>query len=183
MPSPGITKTILADAIKQLMAKEPLSKISVGEIVDYCHLNRNSFYYHFKDKYDLVNWIFYTELTEEMTNSPALDSWGVLEQICCFFYRDQVFYANALSVTGQNSFSEYFMELMKSVLRETAEELFEADEDRDFYALFLADAFIVTLSRWLMEGAKTPPEKLALMMKKVLTGAAMQLVQMEADKG
>lgn len=58
MPSPGITKRLLAEAMKTFMQERPLTKISVGDLVDECGLNRNSFYYHFKDKYDLVNWIF-----------------------------------------------------------------------------------------------------------------------------
>ena len=58
----GITKRVLADSIRKLMEQRPLAKISVGDIVEECGLNRNSFYYHFKDKYDLVNWIFYTDV-------------------------------------------------------------------------------------------------------------------------
>lgn len=54
-------QTALATAMKQLMAKEPFSKISVGDICQVCQMNRKSFYYHFRDKYDLVNWIFQTE--------------------------------------------------------------------------------------------------------------------------
>lgn len=61
MPDSSITKRALAAALKQLMSEKPLQKISVGDICETCSMNRKSFYYHFKDKYDLVNWIFYTE--------------------------------------------------------------------------------------------------------------------------
>lgn len=44
--------------MKKLMEKKPFSKISVGDICEDCGMNRKSFYYHFRDKYDLVNWIF-----------------------------------------------------------------------------------------------------------------------------
>ena len=57
-----VTKQALANSLKELMNTQGFSKISVKDIVEKCGMNRKSFYYHFKDKYDLVNWIFYTEL-------------------------------------------------------------------------------------------------------------------------
>ena len=57
MAEAGVTKKVLAYALKSLMASRPLSKITVGDICEACDMNRKSFYYHFRDKYDLVNWI------------------------------------------------------------------------------------------------------------------------------
>ena len=54
----NITKRALAEALKELLKAEPFAQVSVGEICEKCHMNRKSFYYHFKDKYDLVNWIY-----------------------------------------------------------------------------------------------------------------------------
>ncbi len=50
------TKQKLAKALKKLMMKKPISKITVTEITDYCDLNRKTFYYHFIDIYDLFEW-------------------------------------------------------------------------------------------------------------------------------
>ena len=44
--------------MKKLMKEKPFAKISVIDICEGCGMNRKSFYYHFKDKYDLVNWNF-----------------------------------------------------------------------------------------------------------------------------
>ena len=48
----------LADAMKQCMAKLPVEKITVKEIVEECGTTRQTFYRNFKDKYDLINWYF-----------------------------------------------------------------------------------------------------------------------------
>lgn len=66
MPDSNITKKALAQTMKELMAKQPFSKISVGDICDACGMSRKSFYYHFRDKYDLVNWIFDTEFLQSI---------------------------------------------------------------------------------------------------------------------
>ena len=51
-------KYYLADALKRCMKRAPLEKVTVGEIAEECGTSRQTFYRHFKDKYDLVNWYF-----------------------------------------------------------------------------------------------------------------------------
>ena len=76
MADSGITKRALAEALKQLMEELPFSKISVADICEQCNMNRKSFYYHFKDKYDLLNWILDTEFlgTALKSGEPAKTS-------------------------------------------------------------------------------------------------------------
>ena len=105
MPDSLITKRALASSLKELMKTQPLTKISVGDICEKCGMNRKSFYYHFCDKYDLVNWIFDTEFSE-IRNRP--DHIANFEDICEYFYSDREFYRSALQITGQNSFRDYF---------------------------------------------------------------------------
>ncbi len=48
------TKRALANSLKSLMAKKPLDKITVTDIAKDCGVNRQTFYYHFKDIFDLI---------------------------------------------------------------------------------------------------------------------------------
>ena len=54
-----ITKKALAEALKLLMRKTPFSKLSIADICSTAGLSRRSFYRHFRDKYELLNWIYY----------------------------------------------------------------------------------------------------------------------------
>lgn len=108
MPDSNITKRALASALKELMEDSPFSKISVSDICQACDMNRKSFYYHFKDKYDLVNWIYYTECVAVLKEKDYCTEWELLEDLCAYFYKNRTFYRKTLSVDGQNSFSEYF---------------------------------------------------------------------------
>ena len=85
MPDSNITKNALAAAMKSLMEKTPFSKISVGDICEVCQMNRKSFYYHFKDKYDLVNWIFYTEFITVIRGRDYDNGWELMEDACLYF--------------------------------------------------------------------------------------------------
>ena len=159
MPDSSLTKRALAQAIKELMNEKPLVKIRIADIVDRCQMNRQSFYYHFRDKYDLVNWIFYTELITELQNSPNKDEYEELKNICRYLYDKRAFYINALKFTGQNSFYEYFGEVIYQLLKAAFNESFGNSDQTDFNAMFYADALRACIFRWLTSGAKMPPDE------------------------
>lgn len=52
----SITKQALEHALKNLLLKKPFHKITINDITEECGVSRMTFYYHFKDIYDLVEW-------------------------------------------------------------------------------------------------------------------------------
>lgn len=51
-----VTKRALEASLKHLLLQKPLNKITINDIAEDCGINRMTFYYHFKDIYDLVEW-------------------------------------------------------------------------------------------------------------------------------
>ena len=177
-----LTKRALSQAMKKLMAELPMEKIRISDIVELCNMTRQSFYYHFKDKYDLVNWIYYTDFLVDLQDSLEKPGWELIEKICDFFYENRGFYINALKVTGQNSFPEYFSEVMHSIVGTYFNEIFTDDPNQVFYATFFADAIRVSITRGLLEGTKIPPGEFAELMKTAVTGVAYKVAkQMKED--
>ena len=78
MPRSNQTKQLLAQSLQELMVTTPLEKISVNDIVDHAGVGRNTFYYHFEDKYDLVNWYFQSGITQFLVERSAYSSWDSL---------------------------------------------------------------------------------------------------------
>ena len=66
------TKNLLSGALKKTMKGKPLSKITVSMIVSECGVNRNTFYYHFDDIYDLLKWTLEQEAVEVVKNFDLL---------------------------------------------------------------------------------------------------------------
>ena len=91
----NLTKRALAAAMKELMEQMPFSKISVSDIAEQCGMNRKSFYYHFKDKYDLVNWIFDMEYLQLSSRQDYAGIWIFLPSCAAFFTK------TALSTGGR----------------------------------------------------------------------------------
>ena len=69
------TKKLLSSSLKKLMEHKKLSKITVSEIIADCGVNRKTFYYHFEDKYELLNWIYYTEGFARLVDGITLENW------------------------------------------------------------------------------------------------------------
>ena len=113
----NLTKRALAAAMKELMEQMPFSKISVSDIAEQCGMNRKSFYYHFKDKYDLVNWIFDMEYLQLSSRQDYAGIWDFLTELCSFFYENRSFYRRALRIEGQNSLLEHFKEVLEPSIK------------------------------------------------------------------
>ena len=157
MAESGVTKKVLAYALKNLMETRPLNKITAGDICEACDMNRKSFYYHFQDKYDLVNWIFYTEFFDEF-QVERTSSADALVRLCEFFEKNREFYRNALKQQGQNSFYEYLGEVITPVISSRLSPFFSRDPYREFYTDLLMHTYRDAIVRWVMEGCKIPPK-------------------------
>lgn len=165
MPDSSITKHALANALKDLMTTHSFSKISVGDICEKCGMNRKSFYYHFKDKYELIDWIFYNEFVAIVHQEKIADGWDIIERLNEYFYQNKAFYKNALMVTGQNSFREYFEKIFQTTVMKYLENSFSSNENATFFAKFFSDASCLAIINWLKEEPCMSAKKFSALIK------------------
>ena len=160
MADSNLTKQAMATALKELMETEDFLKISVSDICERCHMNRKSFYYHFKDKYDLANWIFDTDFIH-LSQQHSLDimnmsysyeeRWNGLLVVCKYFYENRNFYRKILRVEGQNSFSSYFRDFMYPIMEHRILALVGSAEVPQMVLDFVVDGLMCVIERWLMD--------------------------------
>lgn len=154
-----ITKEALASALKSLLKEMPLSKISVKCITNYCNISRNTFYYHFKDKYELINWIFYSDMLQNVNsfNDPEKLTESFVK-VCKCLYTNRKFYLACFQYVGQNSLHEYlfdfYYELWKINIDVRYTECgFKLTEDElNLMAKLKAHALVGIISDWVRDG-------------------------------
>ena len=56
---------LLAKSLKEIAVRRPVEKITIKEITDKAGVIRPTFYNHFQDKFELIEWIIRTELLEQ----------------------------------------------------------------------------------------------------------------------
>lgn len=163
-----ITKKIIAYSLKKLMEDAPFQKISIRQIMEQADIRRQTFYDHFQDKYELLAWIYRQDISENISDFLDYEEWHkVIFRILDYFYRHQVFYCNALSVSEQNSFDHYFLEhtqgLTETIIKDVAEkQTFSVSSQKlTFSAEFLSHAFVGLTKEWLLKGCQRPVPELA----------------------
>ena len=60
--NPSETKIQMANSLKKFIKDRPFSKITVQDLVADCNINRNTFYYHFENTYDLLSFAYEQEV-------------------------------------------------------------------------------------------------------------------------
>lgn len=178
MADSALTKQRLADALKELMQTRSLARISVGDITAHCGTNRQTFYYHFKDKYDLVGWIYSTETLPFMGSFSDRAHWtDGLRDLCLYVQQNKKFYVNALNTPGQNSFEEYLTQFLQSLISsliETESGGRIAREDRAFIADFYAFAFVGLVMKWARGGMKEDPAYYVGRIRELINGSLLR---------
>ncbi len=176
MADSNITKRALAAALRELMEEMPFDKIQIAQICERCDMNRKSFYYHFKDKYDLVNWIFDTEFISFARESAKYlssdDRWELIERACEHFYADKTFYRKALMITGKNSLSDHLREYLFPLIKIRIMQLLSDDIADEFTVNFFTDAVLCAIERWLSDKQCMPPEEFVTKIKQIIQGGA-----------
>ncbi|MCD8338036.1 MAG: TetR/AcrR family transcriptional regulator C-terminal domain-containing protein [Lachnospiraceae bacterium] len=172
MPNSDFTKKALKSALWELVEEESFEKVTISQICDKCGMNRNSFYYHFKDKYDLINWIFDTDYIELAKDQPVAN-WELLKSLCNYLYENQNFYRKIFKIEGQNSFSEHFQEFLYPLIYSRVKTLIGKDDIHPFCINFLADGILCALKRWLLDKDCLPPDQFVSILKTIIQGTAI----------
>lgn len=116
------TNSLLAESFKGLALQHPIEKITIKEITDRAGVIRPTFYNHFQDKYELLEWIIVTDLLEPIR--PLIENQMMHEALLLLFMnieKEREFYMQTVRLEGQNSFESIARECVKGILLEIIE--------------------------------------------------------------
>ena len=162
----GSAKTALANAMRQLLLTTSFSKISVSQLCAECGVNRKSFYYHFKDKYDLISWIFESESDRWIADHAVSSDWDSLLEMLKYLDENRAFYAKVLRIDGQNSFREYLAKSIVDTIQLYYSEQIDSRDDLEFLSHFLAGALLLTVLEWMLDATPDSPQEFAAKLRR-----------------
>lgn len=155
------TKEALGAALRQMMTVKPIDKITVKDVVEICGVNRQTFYYHFDDVYDLLEWVFEDDANRVLPRKVVYEHWR--EDVMIFFeylYENRVFAINVYNSNSRLYMLRYFKDCLKSCIRSFAEIVSEGKNidmaDFEFVVEFYAQGVVGLISQWLDLGMKLP---------------------------
>ena len=156
------TKEALAAALRQMMTVKPIDKVTVKDIVEIC-VNRQTFYYHFDDVDDLLEWVFEQDSDRVFPKEVQKNRW--MENMMGYF--DYLVSNSAFTLNVYNSNSRLYMlrylkTRMEECIRSYAELVSEGKnidrQDFQFVVEFYANCAIGFISQWMDMGMQMPKE-------------------------
>ena len=173
------TKKALAESLKNLLLQKPLNKITISDITDDCAINRMTFYYHFKDIYDLVEWTCAEEAAQAMEGKKTYDTWqeGFLN-IFSAVQDHTPFIMNVYRSVSRERIEQYLNPLIHSlilgVVEEKAAERSVSEADKRFIANFYEYAFIGVMLEWIDNNMREEPSVLVERTSRVVHGSILR---------
>jgi probable dihydroxyacetone kinase regulator len=170
-----ITKKAIAAGIKELTRKKSFDKITVTDITEICGLNRQTFYYHFQDKFELVDWIYYNEAISIMINDLNYDNWDTkVLQFLRKLKEEDYFYMNTMKAAVENEFREYLfkvtVEMLCFIIKGITVNSDALEKDILFVAEFYAFGIVGVMISWIQRGMKETPEYITGQLKNLVYG-------------
>lgn len=159
------SKELIVDAYKRLVINKKTSKITVKELCSELHISRTTFYKYFKDTYEILEHILITDgiCTIDPLIDARINRFSIVEGWYMTFYKNRSFYYYAIQDESQNSL---FNTLIK-VLSEYNKNLYITQkkefsfQDIDYYSYKYASSQAMLLKKWICEGMKIEPKKMA----------------------
>ena len=177
-----VTKRALEQSLKNLLLKKPLTKITVNDIAEDCGINRMTFYYHFKDIYDLVEWSCVEDGTKALQGKKTSESWTEgLTQVFEAVLENKPFIMNVYRNVDRERIENYLFkltyDLIAGVVEEKSKGLDLSDEDKKFIANFYKYGFVGIMFEWIQAGMKEDIEELVNKMSLTLHDTVTTSVQ------
>ena len=180
-----ITKRQLCDSLKALMGQKPLEKITIREVTEGCGLQRQAFYYHFQDIYDLVRWMFQQEAVSLLQQHEGALLWqeGLL-QLFHYLQENKAICLCALKSISRSHLKRFFQADIYAIIHHTIDGLVEQMQlpSEKVEQELLTHMFVIALAgimeSWLLGEFDCTPEELIhitdLLLQDQLEGAKMR---------
>lgn len=177
-----MTKRALAASLKNLLLQKPLTKITISDIAEDCGISRMTFYYHFKDIYDLVEWTCQEDAARALEGKKTYDTWqeGFLN-IFHAVQANKAFIMNVYRCVSRERIEQYLNPLIHSLILGVVEEksagMRVSGEDKRFIASFYEYAFIGVMLEWIGGGMKEDPALLVERTSRVVHGSVLRALE------
>ena len=173
------TKLALASSLKRLLQKKFLDDITVKEIVEDCEVNRQTFYYHFQDIYDLLHWFLDHETVQVVQDCPSWQE--ALMAVFRYIQENHMIIYHIYRSGGRDHLDCQFFTMSRALvvllLENASDGLSISQRDREFLVDFYMYALAGTMLGWLADDMKEEPAQLAARISFLLEGEVRRAVE------
>ena len=175
-------KLLLAESFKELVLEKPVEKITIKEITDRAGVIRVTFYNHFQDKYELLEWICREEIVNPvrmlLLNSMARES---ISFIFTSILKNREFYGHVAKLEGQNSFESIVGQCIREVVTDYIEGRTVKKQYKyewltpEWIAKYYSQNLTFGWMSWSRDGMRVPPAEMVEMYEYIASHSMVDL--------
>jgi len=170
------TKRALEASLKNLLLQKPLEKITINDIAEDCGISRMTFYYHFKDIYDLIEWACEEDASRALAGQKTYDTWQQgFYQLFQMVLDNRPLILNAYHSISREQVERYLYRLtynlLIGVVEEKAKGMSVREEDKQFIADFYKFAFVGIMLDWIKSDMKEDPQQIIYKLNTLIKGS------------
>lgn len=155
----GFTKEIIAKTFTEILDEKPMSKVTVRDIVERCGVNRNTFYYHFRDIPDVVEFIL-KKKWDEIQEAPQEKNsiLECMEEMASLVRDNRKLMLNVYKSVKRDTFLIYMNDVILYIITEYFKKnrnKFQLEENEiQILVRYYKCLFVGILIEWLDHGLK-----------------------------
>lgn len=169
------TKKAIAYGFKELLLTKPVSKITVNDIAKQCDINRQTFYYHFNDIPNLLEWLVVEEVNNALAGKKTYDTWQ--EAFLVIFkllksryqYIINIYHSVPHDIITDNLFRLVYP-IIYSVVEEKTKNTPIPEDDKVFIADFYKYSFVAIVLKWISTDMEEDPNQIVSRVSRLVTG-------------
>ena len=172
-------KRMLCDGLYDLMQKKSFEKITIKQICDEVGVIRGTFYNHFMDKYEALEY-----LTKELLFSDfnkENNSHTIFTHIISIIDEHQSFFERAFLIQGQNNFEDMLQNIFKEIFSQMMRGMEINFQKQPFDHLYLASFYAASLKfvvkEWVSHGCQTSCDEMSQRIEILIANNLTQLLE------
>lgn len=169
------TKKAIAYTFKDLLKEKPFNKITINDISNRCDINRQTFYYHFKDIRDLVEWICISEVDNLLDKKEEYEKWeDKFLLIFNIMKEEEVFVKNiyhsvSVEVLRSNLYRLVYPIIYSEIVEKSKGKNLR-EEDKKFITDFYKYSFVSIVLDWIDKGMYEDANLIVSKVSNLITG-------------
>ncbi|GAB6110031.1 TetR/AcrR family transcriptional regulator C-terminal domain-containing protein [Fusibacter bizertensis] len=183
------SKAIIVQSFKQLIQKKSIDKITVKELCEKCDINRQTFYNHFSDLFDIFKHLFKAELFAEIKENRTFETWcGGFLVTLQYLSRNSKMILHIYESSYRLEANSYFISLSNQLLENVIDECMKNQQvvleiqDRQFIVNFYRHVMNGLMMDWVNNGMKEEPEMLLKKLQTMIDGSIPKAITAFAEE-
>lgn len=183
-------KAAIVESFKQIISSKSIDKITVKGICEHCDINRQTFYNHFTDIFDIFKFVFYEEITREIAQNRTFETWsGGFLATMNYLKRNSKMILHVYYSSYRSEANTFFINISNRLLDDVVEECIVKlsvklkDNDKRFIVNFYRHVFDGLMMEWVNEGMEEEPEIILKKLLIMITGSIPRSVAAFVEQG